>query len=63
MNKVYIAIDLKSFYASVECWEDGRVFRIEAVKDFRPAGANHDSLTCGCYTVVIKGEIKYSLCL
>ena len=35
-------------------WEDGRVFRIEAVKDFRPAGANHDSLTCGCYTVVIR---------
>lgn len=40
-------------------WEDGRVFKIEAVKDFRPAGANHDSLTCGCYTVVIKGELKY----
>lgn len=24
-------------------WEDGRVFIIEAVKDFRPAGAHHDS--------------------
>ena len=40
-------------------WEDGRVFKIEAVKDFRPAGVNHDSLTCGRYTVVIKGETKY----
>ena len=39
-------------------WADGRVFKIDAVKDFRPAS----SLACGlpgdCYTVVIKGELK-----
>ena len=40
-------------------WKDGRVFQIEAVKDFRPAGTHHDSPTCDCYTVVIKGEPKY----
>ena len=40
-------------------WEDGRVFVIEAVKDFRPAGTHHDSPTCDCYTVVVKGETKY----
>ena len=40
-------------------WKDGRVFQIEAVKDFRPAGTHHDSPTCDCYTVVVKGETKY----
>lgn len=40
-------------------WEDGRVFQIETVKDFRPAGSRHDSLTCDCYTIVVKGETKY----
>ncbi|WP_295090968.1 hypothetical protein [Ruminococcus sp.] len=40
-------------------WSDGRVFQIEAVKDFRPAGTHHDSPTCDCYTVVIRGETKY----
>lgn len=40
-------------------WEDGREFPIESVKDFRPAGSHHGSLTCDCYTVVIKGKIKY----
>jgi len=40
-------------------WSDGRVFQIEAVKDFRPAGTHHDSPTCDCYTVVVKGETKY----
>lgn len=40
-------------------WKDGRVFQIEAVKDFRPAGTHHDSPTCDCYTVVIRGETKY----
>lgn len=40
-------------------WRDGRVFQIEAVKDFRPAGSHHDSPTCDCYTVIVKGEKKY----
>ncbi len=33
-------------------WEDGRVFQIEKVKDYRPAGSHRDSLTCDCYTIV-----------
>lgn len=40
-------------------WEDGRVFQIEAVKDFRPAGSHHDSPTSDCYTIVVKGETKF----
>ena len=64
MQKVYVKVtsdfDATGFMQPrTITWSDGRVFQIEAVKDFRPAGANHDSLTCGCYTVVIKGEIKY----
>ena len=34
-------------------WPDGRVFRIEDVRAFRPAG---DSRSLDCYTVVIRGK-------
>ena len=40
-------------------WKDGRVFQIEAVKDFRPASSISSSLPGDCYTVVIKGETKH----
>jgi len=40
-------------------WEDGRTFKIEAVKDFRPASSIEKELPGDCYTVVIKGEIKH----
>ena len=40
-------------------WSDGRVFQIETVKDFRPAGTQHNSSTTDCYTVVINGDTKY----
>ncbi len=36
-------------------WDDGRVFRIDRVKDFRPGDQNAQ---CGCYTVIIRGEEK-----
>ena len=39
-------------------WKDGRVFRIDAVKDFRPASSIERGLPGDCYTVVIKGETK-----
>ena len=34
-------------------WSDGRVFPIESVKDFRPAGTEHDSMSTDCYTIVV----------
>ena len=40
-------------------WKDGRVFDIEAVKDFRPASSIDRSLSGDCYTVQIKGETKH----
>ena len=40
-------------------WTDGRVFKIDNVKDFRPAGSDTNNSFCDCYTVVIKGEVKY----
>ena len=40
-------------------WKDGRVFKIEAVKDFRPASYISRELSGDCYTVVIKGETKH----
>lgn len=40
-------------------WKDGRVFPIDAVKDFRPASCFEEQLPGDCYTVVIKGETKH----
>lgn len=40
-------------------WDDGRTFRIEQIRGFRPvsgAGSRQDS---GCYTVVINGVEKH----
>ena len=39
-------------------WRDGRIFEIEAIKDFRPASSIEKGLPGDCYTVVIRGEIK-----
>lgn len=40
-------------------WKDGRVFQIEAVKDFRPASSLAHGLPGDCYTMLIKGELKH----
>lgn len=40
-------------------WDDGRIFRIEQVKDYRPAGVLGVSYTCDCYTVIIGGKPKH----
>lgn len=40
-------------------WSDGRIFRIEAVKDFRPSSFIEKDLPGDCYTVLINGEIKH----
>lgn len=40
-------------------WEDGRTFKIDAVKDFRPASSLEHGLPGDCYTIVIKGETRH----
>lgn len=40
-------------------WEDGRVFPIEQVRDFRPASRLGMGGTSDCYTVLIRGEEKH----
>lgn len=40
-------------------WEDGRIFKIDAVQDFRPASTLSPGRSGDCYTVVIKGEVKH----
>ena len=40
-------------------WADGRTFRIDTVKDFRPASSMGPGRTGDCYTVVIKGEERH----
>ena len=40
-------------------WSDGRIDKIEKVKDFRPATCIERGLPGDCYTVVIKGENQH----
>ena len=40
-------------------WKDGRVFKIDEVRDFRPASSIEQSLPGDCYTVVIGGHQKH----
>ena len=40
-------------------WADGRMFRIEAVTDFRPASTLSAGHSGDCYTVVIHGEERF----
>lgn len=39
-------------------WADGRSFRIESVRDFRPASTLGEGRSGDCYTVLIHGEEK-----
>ncbi len=40
-------------------WTDGRTFRIEAVKDYRPASVYREGADGARYTVLIRGEEKH----
>lgn len=40
-------------------WEDGRVFKIDQVRDFRPAASMGSTASGDCYTVLIKGAEKH----
>ncbi|MCC8105844.1 MAG: hypothetical protein LIO99_07550 [Clostridiales bacterium] len=40
-------------------WADGRTFKIDAVRDFRPAGTVGLDLPGDCYTVLIQGQLKH----
>ena len=37
-------------------WPDGRVFRIEDIRSFRPAGQDR---LLDCYTVIVRGKEKH----
>lgn len=39
-------------------WADGRSFKIDSIRDFRPASAMEDGHAGDCYTVMIRGEEK-----
>ncbi|MDO4460544.1 MAG: hypothetical protein Q4C42_10810 [Clostridia bacterium] len=40
-------------------WPDGREFRIDEVKDYRPASMLLDGKNGDCYTVVVRGEERF----
>jgi hypothetical protein len=57
--KANIAFDKTGYmHPTAIIWEDGRIFPIETVRDFRPGSAEGDDLG-DCYTVVIQGEEKH----
>ena len=63
-EKIYVKVnsdfDLTGFMMPrTITWKDGRTFKIDAVRDFRPASALADGRTGDCYTVLIKGEEKH----
>ncbi len=39
-------------------WSDGRTFKIDEVKDFRPASTFDRGHSGDCYTIIIRGEEK-----
>lgn len=63
MEKVYVKVnsDFDStgyMLPRMITWSDGRTFKIDAVKDFRPASTLGKGRTGDCYTVVIQGMEK-----
>ena len=40
-------------------WDDGRVFNIEEIRDFRPASSIDKNLSGDCYTIIVHGEEKF----
>lgn len=40
-------------------WDDGRTFKIDRIKDYRPADSIASGLSGDCYTVVIRGAEKH----
>ncbi|MBQ0001705.1 MAG: hypothetical protein KBT01_09285 [Clostridiales bacterium] len=40
-------------------WSDGRIFRIDQVTDFRPAGAIGSPHNCDCYTIRVNGKARH----
>lgn len=40
-------------------WSDGRVFKIDSIRDYRPASTLGKGHKGNCYTVMIRGEEKH----
>ena len=40
-------------------WSDGRVFKIDSIRDYRPASTLGKGHTGNCYTVMIRGKEKH----
>ena len=40
-------------------WQDGRTFRIDEIREYRPATSVRKGMPGDCYTVVIKGETRH----
>lgn len=58
--KVITAFDETGYMCpSMITWSDGRSFKIEKIRDFRPAYSAGNKFQGDCYTVVICGQEKH----
>ncbi|MCR4675610.1 MAG: hypothetical protein K5634_00060 [Sphaerochaetaceae bacterium] len=58
--KVSTVFDTTGFMMPLSItWRDGRVFKIDSIRDFRPASAIISGHSGDCYTIVIRGEEKH----
>ena len=64
-ERVYVKVKadfdtVGSVYPREIIWKDGRTFKIDSIRDFRPASLLGPGYSSGeCYTVMIRGEEKY----
>ena len=64
MEKVYVKVN-SDFDATGYMqprsitWADGRTFKIDTIKDYRPHGYYRQGAEGACYTVMIRGEEKH----
>lgn len=63
-ERIYVKVDSsfdKTGYMQPTAitWDDGRIFKIDTVRDFRPAGTVGADVPGDCYTVVINGQQKH----
>lgn len=40
-------------------WKDGRVFKIDEIREYRPASVQREGMQGDCFTVVIRGETRH----
>ena len=58
--RVISSFDITGYMQPVSIvWPDGRVFKIEEIRDYCPAESGSSAGTRSCFTIVLKGQERY----